>query len=363
MASTSALNRFVETFVGPLVMGGRVQVQGLLGPGILQSWQRDASLDGTLIAKITRVMHDRLAKLGSVGSADRLPEDFLALAAVWHNVLAMTHPEARGRSGLRRRVRTWCDTFLAWAGAPQTRAEVALRHGLLCRLADVGRVDTHVAFWAGYADFLGVAPPRTLVALPRLRRVREEKSRVGFYDLLKGLEPASPDEADIDLHAVVRAALAASPLTDLSLAERPAPLTFGWTPSTVNAVADPCLRGAAQRSILARGTPAVRAVETATLESIRARTLPPTAALALARFHVEMLAMDALSARSGQSAVAQPLAMDAYARLGAERAGALTGLSPDLLARVLPIDTSRPVPKDPPSAPLLVTAGLLEVRP
>ena len=56
------------------------------------------------------------------------------------------------------------------------------------------------------------------------------------------------------------------------------------------------------------------------------------------------------------------LAYDAYARLGYARAARLTGLSPDVVQRALPIDPNRSLPKDPPSAPLLARAGAVEVR-
>jgi hypothetical protein len=54
--------------------------------------------------------------------------------------------------------------------------------------------------------------------------------------------------------------------------------------------------------------------------------------------------------------------MDAYVRLGAERVAAITGAPVASLQRSLPIDPSRPVPKDPPSALLIARAGVAEVR-
>ena len=58
----------------------------------------------------------------------------------------------------------------------------------------------------------------------------------------------------------------------------------------------------------------------------------------------------------------QPIAWDAYTRLGYERAAALVGLPAELVARALPIDPNRSPPKEPPSAPLLARAGALETR-
>jgi hypothetical protein len=54
--------------------------------------------------------------------------------------------------------------------------------------------------------------------------------------------------------------------------------------------------------------------------------------------------------------------MDAFVRLGHARVAAFLDLDEDLLRRTLPPDPSRPIPRDPPSAPLLQRAGLMEVR-
>ena len=108
----------------------------------------------------------------------------------------------------------------------------------------------------------------------------------------------------------------------------------------------------------------VRALEQATLAAMRIAP-PREVARTLLRFHLEMLAFDALGSRGvgstpASSTVAQPLAMDAYVRLGPAAAAAWTGVSVDDLTRVLPAETSRTPLKNTPSAPLLQGAGLME---
>ncbi len=375
MADYGSFHQFLTRFVTPLVAGGRVEVEGLIGPGVLAGWIRPVDLDATAVARVHDAARLRLARVGPVGHADHLPPDILALAAVWHNLIAMTHPDVVGKMSLRRKVRQWCAAFLQWAGPPYARADVALRHGILGRLGSLGRVDTHVTFWAGYADFLGVAPPASLVALPRLRRVSEEKTRKGFTELLLALDVPELDDESADLVGVARAALALSPLTDLSLADRPKPFAFAWTPPALNALGDDALRGAAARILLGRGTPALRAVEQATLAAVRA-DLPAVAARLLLRFHLELALFDGMSSAraaeapragqqpSGASPIpAQPLAWDAVARLGPIRMAGIVGVDPELIARTLPLDPNRPTSKEPPSAPLLARAGALETRP
>lgn len=368
-----SVDEFVSAFVEPLVLGGRVVVDGLVAPTALAAWTRSPNPDATRLVRVCDAARLRLSRLGAVGPLDTLPLDAIALAAVWYDLLAMTHPEARARGGLRRVARHWCVALLEWVRAPVSRYEVALRHAVLGRLGELGRVDTHVAFWAGYADFIGVAPPKALVALPSVRRVRETRRRVDVFTLLSALEIKGAPAGDVpDLTDVTRAALAASPLTDVILADRPAPWTFRWTPSSVNAIADGCLRGAAHRAVLGRGASTVRALEQATLAAMRMGA-PRAVAETLLRFHLEMLALDALGHRGAGSpaspgaghpgavtSVSQPLAMDAYLRLGAERAAPWLGLPVETLRRILPAEPVRSAIKDPPSAPLLQGAGLME---
>lgn len=369
------VDQFVSAFVEPLVLGGRVVVDGLIAPTALVAWTRSPHPDATRLVRICDVARRRLLRLGTVGPLDTLPLDALALAAVWYDLLAMTHPEAAGRSGLRKVARHWCIALLEWVKAPVSRFEVALRHAVLSRLGDLGRVDTHVEFWAGYADFVGVAPPKALVALPTVRRVRESRRRVDLFSLLAALEVKGSGADVPELTDVTRAALAASPLTDILLADRPAPWAFRWTPSSINAIADGAIRGAAHRAVLARGASSVRALEQATLAAMRMGA-PRAVAETLLRFHLEMLCFDALGHRGVVSppssslaggapqgsvtSVSQPLAMDAYLRLGPARAAPWLGLPVEALRRALPFEPARSTIKDPPSAPLLQGAGLME---
>jgi len=365
VADRSPLNAFIDRFVLPLAAGGPVHVEGIIAPSALKSFVAERALDAAAVAKVSKAMHDRLARVGPVGAVDTLPLDAVALCAVWHNLLAMTHPEARGSRRLRRKVRAWSDVMLQWVDVPRTRAEVSLRHALAGRVEVLGRVDTHVAFWAGYADFIGLPPPRSLVAWPSVRRVEETRRRVDLIELLRALEPGDDTDPDEDLLPMARAAIVASPLTDLALADRPAFIAFAWGPALVNALSDPALRGAAQRILLRRGAPAVRAVEAATLALARSPATPSLVAGSLLRFHLELVLTDALSARGAQTAptsVPQPLGVDALLRIGHARVAAFLDLDEDTVRRAVPPDPSRPVPRDPPSAPLLQRAGLMEVR-
>lgn len=370
MASGTLLNRFLESFVLPLVAGGRVEVRGLLGPGVVEHFASDPQLDGTLVAEITRHARMHLSKIGPLCATEVIPRDAIVLAAVWHNLLAMTHPDVAPRARLRRRVREWCESMLEWVGPPRTAAEVAARHGLLARLSEVGRVDTDVTFWAGSARYIGVAPPARLVAWRTLRRVRETKTRVSFYELLRALEWPEPSATE-NLVDVMRAALALSPLTDVALVDRSSPADFEWTPPAVNALGDVALRSAAARLVLTRATTSltagddasaarVRAVEAATLRAVN-QGAPQSAAQLLLAFHLEMLVSEGLG-RGDAAPDGHALAWDALGRLGIARAARIVGIDRARFQRALGLDMqSRGPLKDAPSAPLLARAGFAEV--
>src|SRR5262249_58644986 len=80
---------------------------------------------------------------------------------------------------------------LARAGAPETRRELLSRHTLLACLYALHRIDVHVSWWTGRADYRGQAPPKRLLLWPSVRRVREERTEIPVTDVLAGAAPAA----------------------------------------------------------------------------------------------------------------------------------------------------------------------------
>jgi hypothetical protein len=361
VADYGSYSEFLSCFVAPLIEGGRVEVRDVVGPGVLKAWVRPTDVNPNLVARVTESMRKNLCRIGPAASASVIPLDAMALALVWHNLLAISHPDARKRTALRRKVRLWADDLLEWAGAPITAGDVALRHAVLGGIVHLGRVDTHVTFWAGYADFVGVSPPATLVAWPKARRVREDKTRLTLNELLAPLDEDISD-AKAELFDVVRVAFALSPLTDFSLPDRPPGLGFSWTSPTVNAVADEAIRGAVQRILLARGTAAIRVVERSTLTLCEDPTVEGDVLRLLVRFHLELLLTAALSdtSKDARLGVSQPLANDVFVVLGHKRVAEITGISVDMVQRAITLSSNRSQSKEPPSRPLLERAGVLE---
>jgi hypothetical protein len=368
-----AIDKFLRTFVTPLMTGGRVEVDGVLGLGALDelvSGPKGMNLtqaDGKLMAAAVEAARAQLSRFGPTTDFVTLTEDVIGLCAAWHNLLAMTHPDVSGRTGLRQRVREWTAQFLDWVGRPRTAQEVALRHAVLARLEELGRVDTDVTFWAGSAHYVGVAPPNRLVAWKSIRRVNESKTRHDLFSLLAALAHPLPE---LDLLPLADVALALSPLTDLLLCDRPdSPLPFRWTGPALSMLADDALRGAAMRIALTPGRDVTQSLarRAAVLEraTLHALTLgaPPTAVGLLIAFHLELLVTDALA--RGTPPQGHALAYELVARLGPERVAHLCRVSTVTVVDALRLD-ERPVrasSQQGPGSALLARAGIAEVSP
>ncbi|MDP3278302.1 MAG: hypothetical protein Q8Q09_24150 [Deltaproteobacteria bacterium] len=363
-----ALDRFLRTFVTPLAHGGKVEVDGLLGPGALDEMISRSGLsfshvDGKVMSDAVSAVRAQLTPLGPATDFVTLTPDAVALGVAWYNLLAMTHPEVVKSDRLRRTTRTWILGMLEWVGPPQTAAEVAMRHGLCAGLSTLGRVDTQVTFWAGSAQYIGINPPNRLVAWKSLRNVQEVRTR---HDLLDLLAPLAHPLPECDLLPLAVHALALSPLTDLALCDRlDQPVPFRWTSPMISMLVDAPLRGAAVRIALgpgARGAEAlakrITRLETATVQaSYHGLTL--AAAEMLIAFHLELLVFEALAR---ESVPAMPLAVDLVLRLGVPRASQMCGLSPETFTRALAIGerTQPPAPGGPAST-LLAVARIAEV--
>ncbi len=372
----SAINQFLRGFVTPMIVGGPVHVEGILSPGdfdALVSGPRGMNLalaDAQLMANTVAAARANLARVGPTTDFVTLGPDTIGLCAAWHNLLAATHPDVASSAKLRGRVRDWTSEMLEWVGPPRTAQEAALRHATLARLGELGRVDTEVKSLFVEGTFIGVAPPKSLSAWKSVRRIEHIRTRHDLFALLSTLEH---DSTTLDLLPLAKQAIALSPLTDLSLCDRPdLPAPFLWSVSSLAMLTDAPLRGAALRIVLTPGPRAsetvahrVQALERATLLAAdpRAPALPPMVARLLLDFHLELLMSDALA----QDALprTQPLALDALLRLGVDRVADRCRISPHVVVRALGLQ-DRPLSSPPPNGPataLLARAGLSEASP
>jgi hypothetical protein len=148
------------------------------------------------------------AELWLDAPAPSLDEHALRLAVAVQDLLFLAHPDAQSlsvRSARRRKVAEFA-AHVATLPAPADLEELVARHSMIHHLFDLGRDDVRVSFWAGRREFRGAEPPGRLLRWANLRRVREERWRVGV------VAEASADPLQRE---IVNALVAASPITDL----------------------------------------------------------------------------------------------------------------------------------------------------
>jgi hypothetical protein len=201
-------HQWLHGFVLPLIAGGDVRVSEVIG-------QRE--LDRLVVAPLDRdeaalrIAEARQAVMAELLLDPPLPElddEALKLAAAVQDLLFLSHPDARGPQVRKRRLAEVARFAASVAELlpPERALDLASRHSMLHHLFDLGRDDVRVTFWAGKREFRGAEPPPRLLKWGKVRRVREERWRVGLM---------SEAACDPPRRAIVLALLAASPLTDL----------------------------------------------------------------------------------------------------------------------------------------------------
>jgi len=350
MPSPNPRARFIEGFVRPMVVGGAVRVGRPLCTRARSVRAQLSDASPTVAGDVLGLARGVLARLGVRTRIDALGETDLSLAMVWHDLLSLTHPGTSDSS--RRRACRATRTTLDHVGPARTARDALARHALLGRLAEVGRVDTTVTFWAGQTQWYGQPPPWRATVWARVRHVRTASERTPLASLLAALDHGDPR---LDLAPVARAALACSPITDLAMAERAVPSPFEWTNGAVGVVAESELRGLAARCVLrgdrlSEGHARVAAIERAT--GAVAGKLAPAAAVALVAWHLELFVFEALVPHSATTR--SPLGLALASRLGSETAARRLGLAQSLVQRVLANHSAMSTPEHDPVAMTLL---------
>jgi hypothetical protein len=201
---------WLHGFVLPLVAGGDVRVRGALGAVELKHLlDRLPDLEGAAAAgQVAEARLQVAAELWLDAQPPPLDDTALRLALSVQNLLFLAHPGAQTLSVSERRRRRVARYALMAAALHEPRdfEELVARHTLVHHLFDLGRDDVRISFWAGRREYRGAEPPGRLLKWPNLRRVREERWRVGVV---------AEAISDNHLREVVNALVLASPLTDL----------------------------------------------------------------------------------------------------------------------------------------------------
>ncbi len=201
-------SEWLHGFVLPLVAGGDVRVRGALGSVELKTLV-DGGIEGLDAAEqVAEARQQVAAELWLDAAPPMLDEPSLRLAVAIQDLLFLAHPGAHAlsvRASRRRKVAEFA-AQTASLPAPRDLEELIARHTMTQHLFDLGRDDVRVSFWAGKREYRGAEPPGRLLKWPSLRRVHEERWRVGVVG------EALSDSSQRD---IVAALVASSPLTDL----------------------------------------------------------------------------------------------------------------------------------------------------
>jgi hypothetical protein len=210
---------FLSDFVLPLVRGGQLHVGRPLDEEDIDLLQAEV-LSGTEEGlAIEQARQDRAADLWLYPVDTPLDEVCIGLSAGLHNLLFMSHPDARSwrvKTSSRQRLERFTSRWLDQP-APTSDHELVARHTLTANLFLLSRLDVHLSYWAGRRRYLGCQPPTRMLRWGRLRRVHQKTERVDWLE--SGLSSVQQE--------LFRQLLAQTPLTDLLNPLRDYP-PFDW---------------------------------------------------------------------------------------------------------------------------------------
>ncbi len=214
--SVAALGTFLETFVTPLVAGGKLRVGAPLALDQLDEFDRVLAECSGQADPIDDARAQVLAAMVVRPPPMILDRDDLALAMGLHNALFLAHPDVDKVGITERQMRRVAATGQLLASQPLAREPRRLlaRHALLHNVFALHRTDLLLAWWTGHAQFHGQPAPARLTRWRAVRRVQQTTRTVAVDELLL-TDTAMPTAA---------ALLRRSPLTLILTAHPSAPL-------------------------------------------------------------------------------------------------------------------------------------------
>jgi hypothetical protein len=289
----AAYDALVVGFLAPLLSGETAELGRPVAPGALDYFSRTRA--GSAEAE-SRVF-DRLHRMGSeIAEIQTVPwpsRDLVAIAMVMHDLALLTDPslDRLFARGARTVILGWIDDLLDRIGPPSTRGDALARHAMLQPFLALERRDTVVRNWAYTYRFYGRVPPANVVALPRVRLVRQEHTKVPIAPLIE----KHRIEADLALSPRLRDLVSRSPVTELSRPDAHAPLRFGL--ASLRVLSDPALRGGIARQIAAGKEWQSASALGEALDALRQAQAPPALVAPALRLIFEVHVTCALDAR------------------------------------------------------------------
>ena len=171
------MRHFVSDFMLPLVRGGPVHIGRPLGMEVIARLAEELpAIDSDAVDALGACRRVVVARVVPGPAAPPLDPASLRLAAALHDLLALSHPDIWHSSRRQERNLGGCPgaggagpAALGAGGAGAALAAIAAAQ-------EIVRIDRTVRFWLGQRSYVGQTPPKRVMALPALRRVRVERT-------------------------------------------------------------------------------------------------------------------------------------------------------------------------------------------
>lgn len=294
----------VTHFLDPLLNGGVAQCTRALPPAALEFFSLARPAETTVEGSILEALAQHASELAPVELVELAERGLMATLMAVHDLFWLTDPalDRAFARGSRPPVREWVFELVQAIGMPRTRSEALGRHVVLDRALSLQREDTVVKNWAYTYRFYGRPPPSNVVAMPRLRFVREDKTQRGMLEL------ALEGTPELDLETPLRALLARSPITQLLHHHLCPNLRFGQ--ATLAVLSDHGLRAGVAQELVKRGSGQVAQPFGHALRVLAAEDPSPQHLFVAIALIAEMQILEVFDERAGHRPRSEPAVGD-----------------------------------------------------
>lgn len=320
---------FAAGFLRPLLEGGPAVVGKPLSPGMLDSFALSRPADTEVDRAIYDALHSAASDITLVRAIPWPSRGLAAVAMASHDLIAVTDPTLDRWLARKSRAEmiAWVDWLLEQAGEPRTRGDALARHAVVSRVIDMRRKDVTVKTWAYTHRFFGRPVPKRVVAMPKVRFVKQQRAETPLLELWNELD------SELGTAARVRTLLARSPVTELLRTDLAPTPSFGV--ATLAVLSDDLLRNGLARELVRQGDAPAAPIGRALRQLAEQRPPPRLLYYALALCW-EMHVIALLDARTGDE-LPYGHPDDPDARLFAGVLPAMLG-APDDLGALLDLD-------------------------
>ena len=294
----------VGQFLEPLLTGGTARATRALPPAALEHFALARPVESTVEGSILEALARQASAIAPVDLVELAEPGLMATLMAAHDLFWLTDPlldRAFARSS-RAEVRDWVFQLVDRIPVPRTRSEALGRHVVLERALELRREDTVVKNWAYTYRFYGRPAPANVVAMPKLRFVREEKKQLSLLELAREGTP------EVELETPLLALVARSPITQILHHDLTPELRFGQ--ATLAVLSDAALRAGVVQELVKRGTGQVAQPFGHALRVLSAEDPSPQHLFVAIALIADMQVLELLDERAGHRPRSEPAVGD-----------------------------------------------------